>query len=128
MFFFNVGNKIFCFFKRMSLCNFWWGYISRGEWTSQVLRFRFFGGGGGGKKGWGPYFRVGLIPRRTLWWIFWKWFMKMLKKKTFILQQSYLYIRVLKSCEVLFYTYCKGLFCFYIAVVQLLCLCSSEYA
>ena len=50
------------------------------------------------------------------------------KKKTFILQQSYLYIRVLKSCEVLFYTYCKGLFCFYIAVVQLLCLYSSEYA
>ena len=36
------------------------------------------------------------------------------KKKTFILQQTYLYIRVtdiLKFYEVLFYTYCEGFFC-----------------
>ena len=36
------------------------------------------------------------------------------EKKTFILQQTYLYIRVtdiLKFYEVLFYTYCEGFFC-----------------
>ena len=32
-------------------------------------RFRIFSGVGGlGKKGWGQYFRVGLIPWRTLFW------------------------------------------------------------
>ena len=36
------------------------------------------------------------------------------EKKTFISQQTYLYLRVtdiLKFYEVLFCTYCKGLFC-----------------
>ena len=42
--------------------------------------------------------------------------MKMLKKEIFISQQTYPYIPVtdiLKFYEVLFFTYCKGLFCFY---------------
>ena len=70
----------------MSHSIFGWGYISRGElsspkfWVGLLIKgagergsdiFRiFFGGGGGGglsKKGWGQYFRVGLIPWRALW-------------------------------------------------------------
>ena len=43
MCYFIVGNKIFCFFKTMSLCFFGRGYISREESSSQK-----FGGGGGG--------------------------------------------------------------------------------
>ena len=99
MFFFIGRNKIFCFFKNESLL-LGRGHISKGgqilqncegvalkggkgEGVWQIYRFRFFLGGGRGglgKKRWGQYFRVGLIPWGTLWWIFGKWFMKMLKK------------------------------------------------
>ena len=40
----------------------------------------------------------------------WKLIYENVQKKI-ISQQTYLYIRVLKFFEVLFYTYCKGLFC-----------------
>ena len=81
VFLFNDENKIFRFFKK-------WFFpfldISRGELSSPKKifflgggegllrmggvwdRFRIFGGGLS-KKGWGQYFRVGLIPWRTLW-------------------------------------------------------------
>ena len=97
---------------------------------SEVIKFSSFSRVGGGrlaKKGWRQYFRVGLIHWRTLRWIFGKWFMKMLKK-TSISQQAYLYIRVLKFYKVLFCTYCKGLLCLQITVIQLLCLYSSVNA
>ena len=78
-FHFIVVNKIFCFFKK-------WVFVFLDEGTfqgggvkfSKILRgfahigegsdrFRFFLGRGGlCKKGWGQYFRVGLIPWRTL--------------------------------------------------------------
>ena len=109
MFFFIVGNEIFYFFKKMSLC-----LLGRGNLTD--LEFSFLGweegGGGRGKTRWGRYFWIGLILWRTLWWIFGKWFMKMSKGKTFISRQTYLYIQVtnfLKFYEVLFCKYCKGL-------------------
>ena len=123
MFFFIVANKIFFLFKKMSVCFFGRGYISREgvKFSSSqcFLCFFFFffggevvGGVGLGKKEWGQYFRVGLIPWRTLQWIFEKWFIKMLKK-TFMS----IYIQVLKFYEVLSCTYFKGL--------SLFCLCSA---
>ena len=121
MFLFIVANKIFCLFKKMSLCFFGRGYISReGVKLSSSQFLCFFWGGGGegvggvglGKKEWGQNFRVGLIPWRTLWWIFEKWFIKMLKK-TFMS----IYIQVLKFYEVLSCAYFKGL--------SLFCLCSA---
>ena len=82
VFLFNVGNKIFCFFKKW-VFPLGRGYSSRWGMVkfSKILRkvahkmgvllcedFFFLGGGGGlGKKGWGQYFRVRLIPWRTLW-------------------------------------------------------------
>ena len=50
------------------------------------------------------------------------------KKKTFISQQAYLFLRVtgiLKFSDILFCTYCKGFFVF---KKQSLCLYSSIYA
>ena len=82
VFLINVGNKIFCFFKKKRVFSFWWEHMSRGELSSAKFwggllmkegeggsdRFRFFlGGGGVGKKGWYQFFRVELIPWRTLW-------------------------------------------------------------
>ena len=102
MFFFIVGNKIFCFFWKISLSFFGRGHISTGGEDggggggSQVLQ-NFEGccskkkrlggltgleslfGGELGKKWRGQYFRVEQIPRRALWCIFGKRFMKMLK-------------------------------------------------
>ena len=59
---------------------------------------------------------------------FWNVIYENVEKKTSISQQAYLYIRVLKFYEVLFCTYCKGLLCLQITVIQLLCLYSSENA
>ena len=45
-----------------------WGELLRKRRSDRFSFFFFFGGGGGlGKKGWGQYFRVGLIPWRILW-------------------------------------------------------------
>ena len=78
VFLFNVGNKIFCFFKKWVLL-FWRRVHFKvkgggGAWgRSQVLqrwaahkggrsdRFKFF------LNGWSQYFSVGLIPWRKLW-------------------------------------------------------------
>ena len=127
MFFVILGNKIFCFFKKISLFFFARGYISRGESSSA----KFWGGslkkgdgvwkieklfGGLGKKGWGQYFRVGLISCRILWWIFGKWFMKMLKKKhsfhkkhvciyrlqTFWSFMKFYFVNIVKACSSVF--------------------------
>ena len=146
MFFFIVGNEIFYFFKKMTLCffgrgciskrgqpsspKFWGELLKRGGGHLTDLEFSFLGWGkGGGSRGktrWDRYFRIGLIPWRTLWWIFGKWFMKMPKKTLFISQQTYLSIWVrdiLKFYEVFFCTYCKGLFCLQKTVVMLIFLC-----
>ena len=111
-----------------------WVFAIFDEGTSQggseVLKFSsfaFFGVEGGQKRVTSIFQGGADTPENTMM-DFLKVIYENVEKKTFILQQSYLYIRVLKSCEVLFYTYCKGLFCFYIAVVQLLGLYSSEYA
>ena len=76
MFLFNVWNKIFCFFKtwvfpflgestfqgrELSSPKFWGGLlIKRGFDRSRIFL------AGLGQKGWGQYFRLGLIPWRTL--------------------------------------------------------------
>ena len=79
--FFNAGNKIFCFFKKWVLL-FWMRVHFKGVGSQVPQNFEAWllikEGGGGfyrfrivfrrlGKKGWGQYFRVGLIPWRTLW-------------------------------------------------------------
>ena len=83
MFLFNIGNKIFCFFKKwvfpfldkgpfqlgeLSSWNVWGGLFIKGG--SDRFRFFFFGGGEGGgglgKNGGEQYFRVRLIPWRIL--------------------------------------------------------------
>ena len=79
---FIVGNNLFCFFK-MSLCFFWTRVHFKGAVNfSKILRrvahkgvegveegvsdrFRTFWGSLD-KKGWGQYFKVGMIPWRTL--------------------------------------------------------------